>query len=223
MGASRRRTVLASAILGCGVAALAQARPAELLEPVSGARLQPGAIVRVSWTPGASGQREFDETELVLSLDGGRSFPLRVTREVSPAEDSALWRVPRLPSEHARIALRAGRGEEKESETIRTVSAEFTILPGADDPLEQIYRVGGEWRTVEAAGSAKDLPEQSLSGSPQEVRAAFPSDGAAESTGSTVSAPDRGRRDAPLVAARPVKKSGSRPPSFAAFSIPLRP
>ena len=222
MGASRRRTVLASAFCGCAVAALAQARPAEILEPVRGARLQPGAIVRVSWTLGASTQQEFDEMELVLSLDGGRSFPLRVTRELSPAEDSVLWRVPRLPSEHARIALRAGRGEKKESETIRTASAEFTILAGADDPLEQLCRVRGEWRTREAAGSSKDLPEGSLSGSPDEMRAAFSPDGAAEPPGSTVSAPDRGRCDVPLVAVRLVKKWGSRPPSFAAFSIPLR-
>jgi hypothetical protein len=222
MGAPRKRTVLASAFFGCAVAAFAQARPTELLEPVRGARLQPGAIVRVSWTRGVSGEREFDEMELVLSLDGGRSFPLRVTREVSPAEDSVLWRVPRLPSARARIALRAGRSEKPESETIRTVSAEFTILADADDPLEQLCRVRGEWRTREAAGSAKDLPEGSLSDSPDEMRSALSPDGAAEPSGSTVTAPDRGRCDAPLAAVRLVKKLGDRPQSFASFSIPLR-
>jgi len=222
IGAPRKRTVLASAFFGCAVAAFAQARPAELLEPVRGARIQPGAIVRVSWTPGASGERKFDEMELVLSLDGGRSFPLRVTREVSPAEDFVLWRVPRLPSEHARIALRAGRGEKRESETIRTVSAEFTILADGDDSLEPLCRVRGEWRTREAAGSSKDLPQRSLSGSPDEMRAAFSPDGAAEPPGSTVSTPDRGRCDALLAGIRLVKKWGARPPSFASFSIPLR-
>jgi hypothetical protein len=220
IGSSRRGTVLAWAFCGCATAALAQARPAGLLEPVRGARLQPGALVRVAWTPGVSGEREFDEMELVLSLDGGRSFPLRLTREVSPTEESVLWRVPRLPSEHARIALRAGRGEKKE--TIRTVSAEFTILADADDPLEQLCRVRGEWRTREAAGSSKDLPERSLSGSPDEMRAVFSPDGAAEPPGTTMTAPDRGRCDPPLAAVRPVKKSGSPPPSFASFSIPLR-
>jgi hypothetical protein len=220
MGASRRRTVLASVFCGCALAALAQARPAELLEPVRGARLQPGAIGRVSWALGVSGEREFDEMELVLSLDGGRTFPLRVTREVSPSEESVLWRVPRLPSEHARIALRTGRGEKKE--TIRTVSAEFTILADSEDPLEQLCRVRGEWRTREAAGSSRDLPEGSLSGSPDEMRAAFSPDGAAEPPGTTVTAPDRGRCDPPLAAVRLVNKSGSPPPSFASFSIPLR-
>ncbi|HEY3172936.1 MAG TPA: hypothetical protein VGK86_10215 [Thermoanaerobaculia bacterium] len=218
----RRRTILASAFCGCVFAAVAQAEPARLLEPAPGALLPPGAIVRISWTPGDSTRRNFDEMELVLSLDGGESFPLRVTRQVSPAADSVLWRVPRLPSEHARLALRAGRGEKNETETIRTVSAEFTILPAADDPLERVYRVRGEWRTVEAAGSAKDLPEQSLSGSPQAVRAAFSPDGAAESSGSTVSARDRGRRDVPLTPSRPAQRSESVPPTSEASSIPLR-
>src|SRR2546427_7419596 len=183
MGAPRKRTVFASAFFGCAIAALAQARPAELLEPVRGARLQPGAIVRVSWTLGASARREFDEMELVLSLDGGRSFPLRVTREVSPAEDSVLWRVPRLPSEHARIALRAGRGEKREAETIRTVSAEFTILADRDDSLAQLCRVRGELRTREPAGSSKDLPDRYLDASPAEMSAAPPSASPAELQG----------------------------------------
>jgi len=222
MGASRKRTVLASAFFGYAVAAFAQARPEELLEPVRGARLQPGAIVRVSWTPGSSARRDFDEMELVLSLDGGRSFPLRVTRVVSPAEDSVLWRVPRLPSEHARIALRAGRDEKRESETIRTVSAEFTILAEGDDPLEQLCRVRGEWRTREAAGSAKDLPDGSLAASPDEMRAAPPSDRAAETPGPAASEPTRGRCDVPAAAVRPEKTERSRPPGFAAPSIPLR-
>jgi len=222
MGAPRKRTVLASVFFGCAVAAFAQARPEELLEPVRGARLQPGAIVHVSWTPGSSARREFDEMELVLSLDGGRSFPLRVTRVVSPAEDSVLWRVPRLPSEHARIALRAGRGEKRESETIRTVSAELTILAEGDDPLEQLCRVRGEWRTREAAGSSKDLPDGSLAASPDEMRAAPPSDSAAEQPGPAASEPTRGRCDVPAAAVRPEKTERSRPPGFAAPSIPLR-
>ena len=223
IGASRRRAIFASAFFGCAVAALAQARPAELLEPVRGARLQPGEIVRVSWTLGASARREFDEMELVLSLDGGRSFPLRVTGEVSPAEDSVLWRVPRLPSEHARVALRAGRSENKESETIRTVSAEFTILAGAGDPPEQLSRVRGEWRTREAAaGSPKDLPDGSLAASPDEMRAAPPSDSAAETPGPAASEPTRGRCDGPPAPVRPEKTERSRPPGFAAPSISLR-
>jgi hypothetical protein len=223
MGSSRRRTVLTSAFFGCAVAALAQARPAELLEPARGARLQPDTIVRVSWTSGVAAERKFDEMELVLSLDGGRSFPLRVTAMVSPAEDFVLWRVPKLPSEHAVIALRAGVGERRESESIRAVSSEFTILAGADDPPEQLSRVRDEWRTPEAAaGSPKDLPDGSLAASPDEMRAAPPPDSAAEPPGSALSEPDRGGCDAPVAAIRPERTERSRPLGFAAPSIPLR-
>ena len=219
----RGTAVFVCALAGCSAAALAQVRPARVLEPVTGARLRPGEIARVSWTSGIPAVREFDETELVLSLDGGRSFPLRVTAEVSPAEDSVRWRVPKLPSEHAVIALRAGVGEMRESETIRAVSSEFTILAGADDPLEQLSRVDGEWRTREAAaGSPNDLPDGSLAASPDELRAAPPSDGAAEPPGSALSEPARGRCDAPAAAVRPEKTERSGPPGFTALSIPLR-
>jgi hypothetical protein len=219
--ALRGSAVFAAALVGCAAVVLGEAQSARILEPGEGARLHPGAIVRVSWTSGA--RAEFDEMELVLSLDGGRSFPLRVTREVSPAEDSVLWRVPRLPSEHARIALRAGRGENKESETIRTVSGEFTILAGAGEPPEQLSRARGEWRTREAAaGSPEDLPHGSLAAPPEEMRAGPPPDGAVEPPGSAVSEPDRGRCDAPAAGARPETAQRSRPSGFAALSIPLR-
>ncbi len=218
----RRRTILYPAFCGCLFAALAHADPAHLLEPTPGARLQPGAIVRISWTLGDSAQGDFDEMELLLSLDGRESFPLRLTREVSPAADSVLWRVPRLPTDHARLALRVGRGEKKETEAIRIVGAEFTILAGVDDPLERIYRVRGEWRTAEAAGSANDLPESDISGFPDEMRASFSPDGSAEPPGSATPLPDRGRRDALLVAASAAKTSKPVPPSLAFFSIPLR-
>src|SRR5205823_3698741 len=173
----RGTAVFVCALAGCAAAALAQVRPARVLEPVTGARLRPGEIARVSWTSGIPAVREFDETELVLSLDGGRSFPLRVTAEVSPAEDSVRWRVPKLPSEHAVIALRAGVGEMRESETIRAVSSEFTILAGADDPLEQLSRVDGEWRTREAAArSPTDLPDGRRAACTDDFHADLPPD-----------------------------------------------
>jgi len=215
--------IFVSAFVGCAAAALAEARPARVFEPVGGARLQAGEIARVSWTSVVPAGREFDETELVLSLDGGRSFPLRVTAEVSPAADSVRWRVPKLPSEHAVLALRAGSGERCETESIRAESSEFTILAGAGDPLEQLSRVGGEWRTREAAaGRPKDLPDGSLAAPPDELRAAPSPDGAAEPQGSAVSEPARRRCEAPAAALRPESTERSRPPGFAALSIPLR-
>jgi hypothetical protein len=219
----RRRRILASAFCGSLVAAAGLAQSARFLEPPAGERLEPGSIVRVSWTLGSLTERDFDEMELVLSLDGGQSFPLRVTRDVSTAAESLLWRVPRLPSAHARLGLRTGSGERKETETIRIVGGEFTILAGTGDPLEEIRRVRGEWRTREAAGGANDLPERSLSGAPEEVRAAFPSERAAEVPGSPASTPERGGSQG-LQLQEATRATGRLPVPMtrASLSLPLR-
>jgi hypothetical protein len=215
---------MVSAFCGTLVAAVGLAQSPRFLEPSGGGRLEPGSIVRVAWTFGGAEQEDFDEMELVLSLDGGRSFPLRLTREVSTTTESVLWRVPRLPSTHARLALRAGRGERPESETIRIVGGEFTILAGTNDPPEELRRVRGEWRTREAAGDASDLPEPSLSGrGPEEVRAGFPSERAAEPPESPASDPGRARWQAPpLAAAEPANACRPIPATRAALSLPLR-
>src|SRR5438132_738549 len=78
-----RAAIFVSAFVGCAAAALAQARPARVFEPVGGARLQAGEIARVSWTSVVPAGREFDETELVLSLDGGRTAGFGGVRAVS--------------------------------------------------------------------------------------------------------------------------------------------
>ena len=220
---ARRRRILASAFCGSLFAAAGLAQSARFLEPSGGGQLQPGSIVRVSWTLGGAAERDFDEMELVLSLDGGQSFPLRVTRDVSTAAESLLWRVPRLPSAHARLALRTGSGERKETETIRIVGGEFTILAGKGDPLEEIRQVRGEWRTREAAGASSDLPERSLSGADPEVRAAFPSERAAEAPGSPGSVPGRIRSQA--IQLQSATRANGRSPVLAArasLSLPLR-
>ncbi len=209
------------ALGGLLVAAAGFGQSGRFLEPASGGRLEPGSIVRVSWSPGAA--REFDEMELILSLDGGRSFPLRVTGALSTATDSLLWRVPRLPTTRARLALRSGAGERKETETVRMVGDEFTILDGIDDPPEELRRVRGEWRTREAAGGASDLPQPTFSGGAEELRTAFPSERAAEAPGSPASAPDRGRAQALLLrAAGPAMERSLISTTGASLSLPLR-
>ena len=95
--------------------------------------------------------------ELVLSIDGGLSFPIRVSRELSADSSGVRWRVPALPTQRARLAIRTGDGDV-ESETVRLVSDEFEIT---DDPRspggEPLFRSDGEWRTAEAL-APKDSP-----------------------------------------------------------------
>jgi hypothetical protein len=216
------RYTLASAFCGSLAAAIGLAQSARFLEPPGGGRFEPGSIVRVSWTFGGPAEKDFDEMELVLSLDGGQTFPLRLTRDVPTNSESLLWRVPRLPSTYARLALRTGSGERKETETIRIVGGEFTILAETRDPLEDLRRVRGEWRTREASGGMNDLPEPRLSEGPEKVQAGFVPEGAAEPTVSSTPASDRGRRDSPLPAPRPERNRRSPPPALASLTIPLR-
>lgn len=88
--------------------------------------------------------------ELILSLDGGRSFPIRVTRDLDPRTSALAWRVPALPTGHARLALRAGEGEEPNNETILLVSEGFSIEADPGLPLEATFVERGEWRLREA-------------------------------------------------------------------------
>ena len=180
-------------------------------------------MVSVSWTAGVVGRADGDEMELVLSLDGGRSFPLRVTRTLSPDALSFAWRVPALPTERARLALRSGRQGDEDSETIRIVSGEFAIGADTHVALEEVFRTGGEWRTREALESTPDRPEPGAFRLPEEeIRTTFGSDRPAEPPTSTPPARDRGRPQPPSVMASHSAESQTAPHHSRPASIPLR-
>jgi len=117
--------------------------------PAAGARLVPESRVEAVWSRGVASESA-DESELVLSLDGGRTFPFRVSAEIEPGQTRVEWRVPDLPSAHARLALRVGRDDDSESETLEVLSEEFAILADPAAPPERLFRFGGEWRSREA-------------------------------------------------------------------------
>ena len=62
-------------------------------------------MVEIRWSdvPG-----DADEIELLLSVDGGRHFSLRLTDELNSDSRSFLWRVPALSAETATLAIRVG-------------------------------------------------------------------------------------------------------------------
>jgi hypothetical protein len=183
--------------------------------------LEPGASVLVSWPAGAVGTR-FDEMELLLSVDGGRTFPVRVTRRIAPSEIGFSWTVPSLPAARARLALRVGVDEEEEAETIVGLSDEFAIAPSAHG--EELFRVGGEERTRDALeDSPAPRPESSLDGAPSLFAGTDPP----EATG-TGRSPDsesarvRAKRDpsSALAAAASSRANPSR--SVAPVRLPMR-
>lgn len=154
-----RRGLVSSLLLA---AASLPAQSLRLTAPDAGNRLLPGSVIEASWDSEETLEGT-DEGELVLSLDGGRTFPIRVTAEIEPGDRRAEWRVPALPTAHARLAIRFGREDEPDAERIANVSPEFEILADAASPEERIFRVGGEWRTREAlAPRERRIPVSAL-------------------------------------------------------------
>src|SRR5690348_11056956 len=49
-----------------------------------------------------------DEVEVLLSLDGGRSHPIRVSSELDARSGALRWRVPDIEAEHVVLRLRMG-------------------------------------------------------------------------------------------------------------------
>src|SRR5580765_4624544 len=76
--------------------------------------------------------RGVDEFELLLSVDDGRSWQVRASRELDAGERVVRWRVPNLPASAARLRVRYARDDR---ETDGPASASFRIV-GNDGPQE---------------------------------------------------------------------------------------
>ena len=104
-----------------------------------------GQVVELRWSalPG-----DADEAELVLSLDGGRSWPVRVSPELEAREGLYRWRVPDLPADRARLALRVGGAA---GERLAALSREFRIAHVAGAPAPELgFREGWLWIGLDA-------------------------------------------------------------------------
>lgn len=134
---------------------------AKFIQPVAGSTLRAGDEVTVRW----SGAPKAREMELLLSVDGGRHFSVRLTRELPGDATSYLWRVPRLPSAGARLALRAEVGA-REVEVGTTAPFTITAEGGEGSPSEfgglagSIRRFRGElwWLEEEVSGTEGERP-----------------------------------------------------------------
>jgi len=103
--------------------ALPGARQGALSAPAAGSVVQGGQLVEIRWSGIPAAARE---VELLLSVDGGRTFPLRLTEELAPRSSSFFWRVPSLVSDEACLALRVGM-DGRETLTFR--GATFRLRP----------------------------------------------------------------------------------------------
>ncbi len=148
-----------AALLGGALLALpCVAAPAEAPRPsvhldVEGGSLFAGQRVTVTWDGLPEGVRE---VELLLSLDGGRRFPVRLTESFDPAPGAFSWLVPSLPASAARLRLRYGRAgrEEEDAEP----SAPFGIYVPPSSPAARPERREEEWWVAGDGGLAPTGP-----------------------------------------------------------------
>lgn len=110
-----------------------------MLAPHRDAVLKAGEWADVAWTPLPSRVEEF---EILLSLDDGASFTLRLTPQLDPDVGRYRWLVPNLPTTRARLQLRVGI-EHHEVEC--PPGPLFTILSGIGTSPTGMRWLDGEW------------------------------------------------------------------------------
>ena len=82
---------------------------ARLISPRAGQVLNPGQVVRIQWTADFPDvDLTMCETELLLSLDGGRTIYMLLTEQRNPKIHYFDWTVPNTPTNAAVLDIRFG-------------------------------------------------------------------------------------------------------------------
>ena len=82
---------------------------AHLISPRPGQVLIPGQLVRISWTADFPDvDLSMCETEVLLSLDGGRTIYMLLTEQRNPNVQYLDWIVPNAPTNTAVLDIRFG-------------------------------------------------------------------------------------------------------------------
>ena len=100
---------------------------ARLVSPAAGDELVAGSFATIEWE-GLALPEGTVEWEAFLSLDGGRTWPLRVTPHLDISIRRFTLRVPDLPTREARILLRFG---DERREVGMEAPQRFSIAPAA--------------------------------------------------------------------------------------------
>ncbi|HPC84284.1 MAG TPA: hypothetical protein P5234_11335 [Thermoanaerobaculaceae bacterium] len=158
-------TLLVASVLVCaGKPAPADAgrRWGEVLSPAGGETLRAGQWVIVRWSALPA---EVEEFELLLSIDDGASFALRLTEQLDPSLGSYWWLVPNLPSRRARLQLRVGIGHR---EIEGPLGGAFEIVADLSRPVTAAHWRDGElWATERPQPPSPFQPLDTSLGLPQ--------------------------------------------------------
>ena len=82
---------------------------ARLISPRPGEILEPGQVVRIAWTANFPDvDLSMCETEVLLSLDGGKTIYMLLTEQRNPRIQYFDWTVPNTPTNQAVLDIRFG-------------------------------------------------------------------------------------------------------------------
>jgi hypothetical protein len=132
LGAALISTVAAAAAVPAAASGREQtaAPPASvlLLAPAPASPLAAGSLAAFEWAPGQGFERlpAREEWEAFLSLDGGRSYPIRITPHLDIDLHRAVWEVPAVTSADVRILMRMG---DERHEVAIELPERFSIGP----------------------------------------------------------------------------------------------
>jgi hypothetical protein len=109
--------VWAALAVPSAVSALERGAPAvQLVAPRAGTALAAGSTAALEWAPAGKFGAEVEEWEAFLSVDGGKTYPVRITPHLDQDLRRVTWQVPSTPTPDARLLLRFGdEGEEEVS------------------------------------------------------------------------------------------------------------
>ncbi|MEA2604760.1 MAG: hypothetical protein QOF89_5752 [Acidobacteriota bacterium] len=136
-------TCLASGLLALAPAGFAReaGTPVQLVAPRAGATLAAGSMAELEWTPAGTfaGLSQVEEWEAFLSVDGGATYPMRITPHLDQDLRRIYFQVPPVPTADARILLRFG---DERRETAIELPERFTIKDSLARSFLPVHRAG---------------------------------------------------------------------------------
>ena len=106
---------------------------AKLISPRAGQVLVPGQVVRIQWTANFPNvDLTMCETEVLLSLDGGKTIYMMLTEQRNPKVQYFDWTVPNAPTNAAVLDIRFGCLNIYPETSSLQVQSAFVISPSVN-------------------------------------------------------------------------------------------
>jgi hypothetical protein len=106
---------------------------AKLISPRAGQVLIPGQVVRIEWTASFPNvDLTMCETEILLSLDGGKTIYMFITSSRRPKVQYFDWTVPNTPTNTAVLDIRFGCLNIYPETASLQVQSSFVISPSVN-------------------------------------------------------------------------------------------